>query len=207
MMTTLTRRIATAACAAALVLATAACNENEVDPMLPSVSQDESTVTTADAVETTTPPVDDVTETSAPPTLSAEEQDEADATAALEHYHRVLDAVAQDEADIEAINAVAIGTAREQWITQFMFYREQGWTQRGGVDLEVLEVTHREDQIELTVCSDVSGVDVVDESGESIVTSDRPSESLVDFLLERDENAEHGWVLVEDVNRDEPCDG
>lgn len=192
----------------ALVL-TACSSEDDAAPTLPPTTHDVTRTTQDDdPTETTTAPADDTTATTtAPPTLSPQEQDEADATAALVEYHRVLDAVAQGEAEIEALNPVAIGTAREQWITQFMLYREQGWTQEGEVVLEVLEVTHvDEDQVDISTCSDVSGVDVLDEDGESIVTVDRPDESLVDFVLERDEDAEHGWVVVEDVNRDEPCD-
>lgn len=186
----------------AAVLATAACTggKDEPEPTIPTPS--EST-----ALPTATETTDASPSTTAPASLSPEEQDEADATAALEAYLQVLNGIGKREEPIKALNEVAIGTAREQWITQHLYYREQGWTQVGDPVDSVAALDVGGDDAQITVCSDVSEVDVVDEAGESVITDDRLDQTLNAYVLERSEPAEHGWVVVDDTNLERPCDG
>lgn len=208
MMTTLTRRTATAACAVALVLATAACSEDTADPTLPPITQDDATATTQDdAVETTAPPVDDVTETSAPPTLSAEEQDEADVTAALEDYLEVVDAVAMGDAEIEALNPVSVPPARDEQISQAMYYRESGWVQEGATGVEAVELEWLDDdQIQIHACLDLTEAELLDEEGEPVASPDLDRHPRFEYVLDRSESAEHGWAVSDERNLEESCE-
>ena len=111
------------------------------------------------------------------------------------------------ESPIEDIYPYSRDTAREQWVTQLMAYEAQGITIEGAVELQVVEITVDGDSATVVACADVSDTDAFDESGESIVPEDRPEQTLNDFVLERDSSAEIGWYVIEDANRDEPCDG
>ncbi|MBA2696507.1 MAG: hypothetical protein H0U62_11875 [Actinobacteria bacterium] len=105
--------------------------------------------------------------------MSREEQDEADATDTLQAYKEALDAAYRGEESIEAIYPWAIGTAREQWVTQYLFEREQGWTSTGSTSTEVTDVDIDGDRASVVACVDVSQVEVVDENGESVIAADR----------------------------------
>ncbi len=203
---TMTRgRTATAAAMlAALVLS--ACNGDNggEDPTTPDPTPTTTTAPT-DTTPTTAPP-DDTTTTSEEPTLSEEEQDEADATAALQAYRTALDAAMTGDASIERIYPYATGTAREQWITQLMSYDAQGLTITGETQLDVVDVSVDGDTAEVVACVDVSDTDVVDEDGSSVVPEDRLARTLTDYVLERNDDAQLGWLVTEDINRDEPCD-
>lgn len=185
--------------AAALVLS--ACNgaNGEDDP-----TPDPTPATTAPPTGTTptTEPPDDTTED---PTLSPEEQDEADATAALEDYLAVLDALRRGEGEIEDLNDVAVGTARDQWLTEMTAYRERGWTAVGGPTRDILSVAVENDEAVAEVCTDVSDVDVVNEEGESVVAPGRPGVTVNEYVLERNEETEQGWIVSDDTNQGESC--
>lgn len=145
--------------------------------------------------------------TSAPPTLSAAEQDQADVEATVLAYMAALNGVFQG-ADIEEIYPWSRGVAREQWVTQTLAYREQGLVLAGETPVEVREVEVNGDHADVLACVDYSGTTVTDADGQDI-TPERASggELLADFVLEREDSAEHGWVVVDDVSRSEPCDG
>ena len=75
------------------------------------------------------------------------------------------------------------------------------------MDVEALEVTVGGETAEAVACLDVSAVQAVDEDGNSVITEDRLDRTLQDYVLERDDSAQLGWFVVEDTNRNEPCDG
>lgn len=185
----------------AAVVAIAACTdgEDEPTPTIPTPSESTasltSTVTTDAAPSTTTR------------TPSPAEQDEAEAIATLKSFNAALDAASRGEESIEVIYPWAVGTAREQWATQYLVYREQGWTITGDTTVEVTDIDVEGDQASIVACADVSQVEVVDENGESVLADDRLPQTLNDYVLERSQSAEFGWLVVEDVNRDEPCEG
>ncbi|MGB3860077.1 MAG: hypothetical protein WA912_12575 [Ornithinimicrobium sp.] len=153
---------------------------------------------------TTEAPAD---KTTAPPELSAEEQDRADIAETLQLYTRVLDEAFNGDASVEAFYPFARDTAREQWVTEVMAAEAQGITSTGVTDLEVLEVSVNGDSAEAVACADVSAVEAVDENGDSIIAEDRLERTIQDYVLERDDSAELGWYVVDDTNRNEPCEG
>lgn len=185
----------------AAVVAIAACTDGE----------DEPTPTIPTPSESTASPTSTVTTDAAPSTTtrtpSPGEQDEAEAIATLKSFNAALDAASRGEESIEVIYPWAVRTAREQWATQYLVYREQGWTITGDTTVEVIDIDVEGDQASIVACADVSQVEVVDENGESVLADDRLPQTLNDYLLERSESAEFGWLVVEDVNRDEPCEG
>ena len=143
----------------------------------------------------------------APPEFSAEEQDQADIEETLLAYSNALDQARIGEDSIEGIYPFSRDTAREQWVTQLMAYQAQGITLTGMSELQVLKISVDEGTAEATACVDVSQVDAVDANGDSVISDERLDRTLKDFLLERDDAAEVGWYVVEDTNRNEPCDG
>jgi hypothetical protein len=163
--------------------------------------------TTSETVATSSPTVDEAVRSSIAPTMSAQEQDEVDITTTLEDYTAALDSAKNGESSIEVIYPYASGTAREQWVTQVMAYDAQGLTLTGETSLEVVDIEIDDDAAEVVACIDVSNTDAVDQNGQSVVPEDLPDRTLVHFVLERGDWAEHGWAVTEDNNRDEPCTG
>jgi hypothetical protein len=161
---------------------------------------------TSSPVPTTDGQGDDAETTTAQPELSAAEQDEADVKETLQRYNRALDDAFNGDASVEAIYPFSRDTAREQWVTQVMASQAQGTSSTGLTELQMIEIDVDGDTAEVTACADVSDVEVVDETGDSVVAEDRLDRSLQEFVLERDGSAEVGWYVVEDTNRNEPCD-
>lgn len=193
-----------------LSLVLAGCSDNpEGQTGTPAPTIDP--VTTAEPAPTepaaTTQPPDDHQITTAPPELSAEEQDQAEIEETLVRYTRALDDAFNGDASVEGIYPFSRDIAREQWVTQVMYSETQGFTSTGLTELEIVEVTIDGDTAAATACVDVSAVDVFDEDGQSIITEARLDQTLNDFVLERDDSAQVGWYIVEDTNRDVPCEG
>lgn len=186
----------------AAVLATAACTggEDEPEPTIPTPSPSAGSPSPSSTTETTT-------STPTPTSVSAAEQEEADVIATLEGYREALGAATRGEDSIEAIYPWAIGAAREQWVTQYLLYRERGWTITGEAMVDIVEVDIEGEHASIVACSDVADVEALDEEGESVIADDRLDQTLVDYVLKRSDPAKFGWVVVEDVNRDEPCEG
>jgi hypothetical protein len=162
---------------------------------------------TSEPAATTEAPADDAETTTAEPELSAEEQDQADIEETLVAYSNALDRARIGEDSIEGIYPFSRDTAREQWVTQLMAYEAQGITLTGLSELQVLEISVDGDTAEAKACVDVSQVDAVDANGDSVIAEERRDRTLKAFVLERDDSAEVGWYVVEDSNRNEPCDG
>ena len=162
---------------------------------------------TSEPAARTEAPTDDDETTTADPELSAEEQDQADIEETLRAYSAALDQAITGQESIEGIYPYSRDTAREQWVTQVMAYEAQGITSSGTTELEVLEISVDGDTAEAQACMDVSALEAVDANGDSFISEDRLDEVLNHFVLERDDSAEVGWYVVEDKNRNEPCDG
>ena len=162
---------------------------------------------TQPAPTTDAPSTEDAVTTTSPPELSPEEQDQADIEMTLQSYNAALGRAVVGEESIEGIYPFSRDAAREQWITQVMSYEAQGITFSGVSQLHVLQVSVDGDTAEAVACADVSEVEAVDADGDSFITEDRLEQTLNDFGLERDDSAEFGWYVVEDINRDEPCEG
>ncbi|OLT22358.1 hypothetical protein BJF81_00380 [Ornithinimicrobium sp. CNJ-824] len=163
--------------------------------------------TTAEPVATTEAPADDAQTASAPPELSAEEQDEADIEETLQLYTVALSDAFNGDESIEGIYPFSRDAAREKWVTEVMAAQAQELSFSGTMDVEAREVTVGGETAEAVACLDVSAVQAVDEDGNSVITEDRLDRTLQDYVLERDDSAQLGWYIVEDTNRNEPCDG
>ena len=162
---------------------------------------------TSEPAATTEAPADDAETTTAQPELSAEEQDQADIEETLVLYTRALDDAFNGDESVEAIYPFSRDAAREKWVTQVMASEAKGTTSTGLTELEVVEVSLSDDAAVVTACVDVSDVEVMDKSGNSIVPETRLDRTLKDFALERDDSAQVGWYVVEDTNLNKPCDG
>ena len=184
----------------ALILA--ACTGDDAEPADSVVSP-----TTKPATTSAPPSMTDAAVTSAPTTLSPAEQAEVDIEATLISYRAALDD-AYEGGDIQGIYPWSRDAARDQWTTQLMAYDEQGLTFDGGVPVEVRDVEVNGDQADVTACLDYSDTTVTDADGQDI-TPDREAGDLIinDYVLERYDDGEHGWIVVDDISRSEPCDG
>lgn len=191
---------------AAGVLSLSGCAEGPDDEDTTPASTTAAT-STSEPATTTEAPADDVETTTAEPELTEAEQDEADIQETLQGYSAALDQAITGQESIEAIYPYSRDTAREQWVTQVMAYEAQGITSSGTTDLEVLEISVDGDTADAQACVDLSDLEAVDANGDSFVAEGRPDEVLNHFVLERDDSAKVGWYVVEDVNRNEPCDG
>ena len=120
-------------------------------------------------------------------------------------YFRALDH-AYEGGDVEGIYPWSRGKAREQWVTQLISYREQElrFTVNRAVEFIGSPVIEG-DGADLSACLDYSQATMTNAAGED-VTPDRPSDRLVHKLvLEREDETEYGWIVVDDVSRSEPC--
>lgn len=155
-----------------LLAAVSACADNDADPPPTSPatsSQTESASPTASASPTS--PNDAAT---------------ADATAAMTDYYALLDGLRADRSsDLKKLDTVAIGAQLNAVQTLVQRQRDQGQRQTGTTAISELKVQSvtldnsdpdagKVPTVVIDVCWDVSKVDVLDKSGKSIVSPNRP---------------------------------
>lgn len=152
-----------------LLVAVSACGDNSEDPPpSPPASSSPSAPTTS---ASPTSPSDTAT---------------ADATAAMRDYFSVVDQVGQDPvSDLKRLKTVATSTQLSAVQTLLRRQHDQGQRQVGTTAINKLTVQSvnldnsdpsagKVPTVVIDVCWDVSKVDVLDESGKSIVTPNRP---------------------------------
>lgn len=131
----------------------------------------------------------------------------AEAQAVVEQYYRVTDELFTDvQSDIGRAATVATGTELDQLRRSVQEQRLDGWRQVGSVSVATLEVTAASStptpSFEAEVCVDVSAVDVVDPSGTSVITDDRPPRSQVTLtVVDQDER----WLVEQKQAQGVPC--
>ncbi|OLT43947.1 hypothetical protein BJF86_13390 [Serinicoccus sp. CNJ-927] len=186
--------------AGATVLLLAACDGDEGE-------LSGSPTSPAPVTSSAPPSTSETAATSETPTLSPAQQDRSDVEATVLAYAEAL-SQAYAGGDIEGIYPWSRDVARDQWTTQIMAEREQGLTISGLTDVEVREVAVDGDQADVLACVDYSEITVSDAEGQDI-TPDRETGDLIlnDYVLERYDDGEHGWIVVDDTSRSEPCDG
>lgn len=198
--------------AAALVAALSACNGAPNDP------------------PTSAPPT--ATESHAEPTPSPSSSPSAtltDSEAAAVHaenlvreYYRVIDELAIDPSrPLSELEAIAISSELTVWQHQFERERREGWRQTGTTKIAELIVqsvkldhadpaTGRVPTVEVDVCFDVSGVDVVDGNSTSVVTADRPDTGWIRHTVSNyswEDDRTGGWRVSTSVNLEQaPCE-
>lgn len=180
-----------------LLAAVSACADNDADPKqtTPATSSPtQSTETTASASPTS--PNDAAT---------------ANATTAMTDYYAVLDGLRADpSSDLKKLETVAIGAQLNAVQTLVQRQRDQGQRQTGTTAISKLKVQSvtldnsdpdagKVPTVVIDVCWDVTKVDVLDKSGKSIVSPDRPDTGWTRYTVANYEYAADptgGWRVA-----------
>ncbi|MFE5291412.1 hypothetical protein ACFQ8T_04470 [Isoptericola sp. NPDC056618] len=144
------------------------------------------------------------------------------ATELLHQYYAVIDALgAEPDEPLSRLESVAISKDLSVWEQQLKRDRRDGYRQTGETKLvEVAVGSVNLDNsdpdagtvptIQLDVCYDVSGVDVVDADGKSIVADDRADTGWVRHTVSNyswDTDPDDGWRVSTSVDLEQaPCD-
>jgi hypothetical protein len=198
-----TRSLATAAL---LLAAVTACAEDAAEPTAsPSPTQSSPDSTAA---------------TSSPPTDTQLASDAA--SAVLRQYYAVRNKVRQDpHLPLKRLGSVAVSSELAAQQNLIKNEREAGYRQVGATKVARFKIQSvnldnsdpkagKVPTVQIDVCADVSDVDFVDVSGESVISSERPDSGWIRFLVsnyEWDANPDGGWRVAssQDLER-EPCD-
>lgn len=159
---------------------------------------------------------------SSPTPTSPSESATAAATATVNDYYAIRNQLRRDpEQPLSMLKSVAISTELATQQTLFKRERKQGLHQTGEtkvVELEVQSVNldnsdpqaGKVPTVQIDVCFDVSGVDVLDADGKSVVTPDRPDTGWIRYSVanyEWDSDPDGAWRVAssQDIDRS-PCD-
>lgn len=196
-------RVATAVL---LLVAVTACADDGNDPSTnPSSSPSSSAPTTS----IPTPP-------------SASEVASEAASDVLRKYYDVRNQLRQDPSQqLSLLDGVAISTQLAAQQQLFKKERKQGLHQTGETKIAELEVQSvnldnsdpkagKVPTVQIDVCLDVSGVDVIDKDGKSVISPDRPDTGWIQYLVSNyqwDTDPNGGWRVASghDIERT-PCE-
>ena len=159
---------------------------------------------------------------SSPTPTSPSESATAAATATVNDYYAIRNQLRRDPTQpLSKLKSVAISTELTTQQTLFKREREQGLHQIGEtkvVELEVQSVNldnsdpqaGKVPTVQIDVCFDVSGVDVLDADGKSVVTPERPDTGWIRYSVanyEWDSDPDGAWRVAssQDIERT-PCD-
>lgn len=124
------------------------------------------------------------------------------ATDAVASYIRTYDRLGADPASdlIELLN-VARGDALAQAQYNLSYFRGQGWRQTGEQIPNYVGSAPGATAADwsITMCIDVSEVDLLDQQGNSVKNADGPSRVLTDFQLHRDAGTDTWFVTKDQV--------
>lgn len=180
-----------------LLAAVSACADTDADPP-------PATPATSSPTESTEP-------ATSPSPMSPNDDATADATAAMTEYYSVLDELRADpSSDLKELETVAIGTQLNAVQTLVQRQRDQGQRQTGSTaigELKVQSVTldnsdpdaGKVPTVVIDVCWDVTKVDVLDKSGKSIVSPNRPNTGWTRYTVANYEYAADptgGWRVA-----------
>lgn len=196
------RRLTAAAGIAALALLISSCGSQD-DPVAQPTPSSTAPTTSAPASSSVVP-------------VSAEDQAVAEATDLVKAYYAEIDRVNIDpNADANTLRDVTANEAFDLQLRTALQTKARGLTQIGNV--RVLEVTPfsidlssdataqppKYPTIVMDTCIDVSGVDVVDAEGKSVVASTRPPQSAarVDVV-----QFDFGWRVNKIQSAGQPCE-
>lgn len=159
---------------------------------------------------------------SSPTPTSPSESATAAATATVNDYYAIRNQLRRDPTQpLSKLKQVAISTELTTQQTLFKREREQGLHQIGEtkvVELEVQSVNldnsdpqaGKVPTVQIDVCFDVSGVDVLDADGKSVVTPERPDTGWIRYSVANyqwDSDPDGAWRVAssQDIERT-PCD-
>lgn len=134
-----------------------------------------------------------------PTPSSAGEQAAADAVVS---YIRMVDRLGADpQADLVALLDVARGDALAQMQYTLSSYRGQGWRVIGESRASFAGSFPGSDATQwlVSMCIDVSQVDVLDTNGVSVQNPDGPTSVLTEFVVDRDSGSEKWFVTKEEA--------
>lgn len=167
------------------------------------------------------PPDPPSTTTASPTTTtpSPEDQAIAEATPVVHDYYRVMDELASDPTmDLARLEEVTISAGLGEAKTEIVFGRSKGYRSVGTTELVSVNPTDvtlefkPNDQppdiptVSFDVCYDVSGVDVVDATGKSVVLPERPEQALTRLAVSNyDWPAPEGWKVSGIEVKGEQC--
>lgn len=201
------RRFSLLATATAVAIAVGGCASDGNDP--------EATPTPTSSSSSPAPT------TSPTPQSDSEIASEA-ASAVLRQYYDVRNELRQDSSkSLSRLDDVAVSTELAAQRNLFTKERKQGLHQTGETKVAKLDVTSvnldnsdpkvgKVPTVQIDLCFDVSGVDVIDKNGKSVISPDRPDTGWIRFLVSNyqwDNDPEGGWRVAssQDIERT-PCD-
>lgn len=202
------RRFSLLATAAAVAIAMGGCASDGNDPA--------ATPTPTSSSSSPAP-----TATSPTPQSDSEIASEA-ASAVLRKFYDLRNQLRQDPSQpLTLLDDVAISTELAAQKQLFKKEREQGLHQTGEtkvVELEVQSVNldnsdpkvGKVPTVQIDLCFDVSGVDVIDKDGKSVISPDRPDTGWIQFLVSNyqwDTDPDGSWRVAssQDIERT-PCE-
>ena len=180
-----------------LLAAVSACADNDGDP--------------PPTTPATSSPTGSTSATTSPSPTSPNDAATANATAAMTDYYSVLDGLRADpSSDLKELETVAIGAQLNAVQTLVERQRDQGQRQTGTTAINELKVQSvtldnsdpdagKVPTVVIDVCWDVTKVDVLDKSGESIVSPNRPDTGWTRYTVANYEYAADptgGWRVA-----------
>lgn len=200
---TIERGASALATAALLLVAVTACAGSGNDPS-PTATQ----TTSPSSTKSTTPPSDSEVASQA-------------ATAAVRKFYAVRNRLRQNpKQPLDLLGTVAISTELATQQNLFKRERKDGLRQTGDTKIAELEVqavsldnsdpsAGKAPTVQIDVCFDVSGVDLINANGESVVSGDRPDAGWIRYLVsnyEWDSDPAGTWRVAssQDIKRS-PC--
>ena len=187
-----------------LLAAVTACGDSDTDP--PSSSPTSPTSSSPTASASPTSPSDAAT---------------ADATSAVHNYFAVVDQLrSEPAAGLKQLKSVATSAQLTAVETLIRRQRDEGQRQTGTTAISELTVQSvsldnsapeagKVPTVVIDVCWDVSKVDVLDESGKSIVSPDRPDTGWTRYTVANYEYAAYptgGWRVATGQDLEQtPC--
>ncbi len=202
------RRFSLLATAAAVAIAMGGCASDGNDP----AATPTPTSSSSSPAPTTTSPT---------PQSDSEIASEA-ASVVLRKFYDLRNQLRQDPSQpLTLLDDVAISTELAAQKQLFKKEREQGLHQTGEtkvVELEVQSVNldnsdpkvGKVPTVQIDLCFDVSGVDVIDKDGKSVISPDRPDTGWIQFLVSNyqwDTDPDGSWRVAssQDIERT-PCE-
>ena len=134
---------------------------------------------------------------SATPTVPASE---AAAVARAKDYVAMLDKLSSNpKANLDELSTVARGRAADKWRQILLDDRSAGHRQTGSTKLTLIsaKVGSSDQRWAVTMCLDVSAVDVVDRDGKSVVAKNRP-DRVRDVLTVDQDTSSSKWFVTQD---------
>lgn len=131
------------------------------------------------------------------PTIPASE---AAAIARARGYVAMLDKLSSNpKATLDELSTEARGKAADKWRQILLDDRSAGHRQTGSTKLTLIsaKVGSSDQRWAVTMCLDVSGVDVVDRDGKSVVAKNRP-DRVRDVLTVDQDTSSSKWFVTQD---------